>query len=157
MLQAGRPRVQILLSSLDFFFSIDLILPAALWPWGSTQPLTEMSTRILSGGKRRPARKAVSRVSRKCGSLDVSQNYGPPRPVTSIELYLTTDSDYQMRTISDHGSMDFNLNVLREGHKHVTERYARRTLYINRTQHSLLKGYYSITPCAGRTVRLKTL
>jgi hypothetical protein len=37
---------------------IDLILPAALWPLGSTQPLTEMSTRNLPGGKGRPARKA---------------------------------------------------------------------------------------------------
>jgi hypothetical protein len=56
MLQAGRSRVLFPMRSLDF--SIDLILAAALWPLGSTHPVTEMSTRNLSGGKGRPAHKA---------------------------------------------------------------------------------------------------
>jgi hypothetical protein len=56
MLQAGRSRARIPMRSLDF--SIDLILAPALWPWGWLSLLTEMSTRNLAGGKKRPVRKA---------------------------------------------------------------------------------------------------
>ena len=47
-LQTGRSRVRFPMVSMELF--IDIILLAALWPWGSTQPLTEISTRNISMG-----------------------------------------------------------------------------------------------------------
>jgi hypothetical protein len=56
MLQAGRSQVQILMRSLDFF---SLPNPSSrTMALGSTQPLTEMSTRNIPLGKGRPAHTA---------------------------------------------------------------------------------------------------
>jgi hypothetical protein len=55
MLQAGRSPIRVP-DEMDFFnLPNPSSRPMAL---GSTQPLTEMSTRNLPGGKKRPARRA---------------------------------------------------------------------------------------------------
>jgi hypothetical protein len=56
MLQAGRSPVRV--PDEVHFFSIYLIPSSRTMTLGSTQPLTEMSTRKLPGGKKRPARRA---------------------------------------------------------------------------------------------------
>jgi hypothetical protein len=59
---------------------------------GSTEPLTEMSTRNLPGGKGRPEHKAddltpsLIRLARKYEHVVVTHSSGPPRPVTAIAL-----------------------------------------------------------------------
>jgi hypothetical protein len=56
---------------------------------GSTQPLTQTSTRNLAGSKGRPACKADNLTAICEPTVDVSQPYEPSRPVTGIALLLT--------------------------------------------------------------------
>jgi hypothetical protein len=78
---------------------------------GLTQPLTEMSTRNLPGERGEPQVRLttlpppVTRLSRKCGSLNISQPFGPPWPVTGIALPFFTfteilHSQYKHKTVA---------------------------------------------------------
>ena len=71
------------------------ILPIALWPWGSTQSLTEMSTKSISGGKNgRCIRLTIlppsCAVVMKSGNLNFLGPSGPlqtPLPVPLCHYY----------------------------------------------------------------------
>jgi hypothetical protein len=89
MLQAGRSRVRFPMMSLDSF---NLRNPASrTMALGTTQPLTEISTRNLPEGIKGGRRvrlsilpPSVSPLPIRCGSIDVSQPYGPSQPVIRI-------------------------------------------------------------------------
>jgi hypothetical protein len=55
---------------------------------------------------------SVSQLSRKCGSLNLSQLYGPPRPVTGIALPLPM-------SVSDDDAPLYVLDTLHHGKAHT--------------------------------------
>jgi hypothetical protein len=73
MLQTGRSSIRVP-DEVDFF---NLPNPSSrTMALGSTQPLTEMSTRNLPCGKKRPARRAMSRMSQNVGASTSRKHKG---------------------------------------------------------------------------------